>query len=270
MPFGIYAGGGYGGNDPTSGGAYTPNAITDDSGAIPYSTDSGATRSSPGGFDYSGATGGGYNPSSFGGQNVNPMQDVGAGASFGPWGAIIGAAVGSLQSRLAAQSNANAARAAIPSPAYTDMLRGMVDQMAREGADLKASQLGPNASAAAGAVGARAAAQRGLSGPLAASVATNSVNQAQQNYNQWRMQALQASRQQYLGLVQEYLNAMEKRRQAMIQSGYADRESTYSYLPLDPFVLKPLTQGIMNATGGPGNDASIQKLGAYNYTPYTF
>lgn len=245
-----------GGGRNNGGGSFDPNKVTSGNESLPYAQPNGGL---PGGGSAFGAS----PPTEAPGQ-LSPTQGASMGASAGPWGAIIGAAVGSLSSRLSAGSNAAAARAAIPSPYYADTLGKMVNEMGIEGSQLKSSTLGPNATAAATTVGQRSAESRGLSGPLAASVAASSVNQAQSNYNQWRLGMLQNYRSSYLGLVQQYLAALEARRQAMIQSGYADRENAYAPLPLDPFVGKPLAQGLMNATGGPGNDKSIQAMGGYN------
>lgn len=256
----------YGGGG--GGGGYDPNRVTTNTEALPYS-DAGQYGSSgyggagtAGGFSMAPATGGSYSQGS-GGAFSGEGGSQSSGLGSNPYTAIFGMIGDRLQGRINAIQAASAAHAAIPSEAYAQALRGFVDQAATQGKQLADSKLGPNATAAASVVGSRSANARGLTGPLAASVQSNSVNQAQSNYNQWRTNALMNARQSYFGLVQQYLAALEARRQAQIQAGYADRESFFAKLPIGP-IGKAIGEGVADLGNGQYSSKTIQGLGAYD------
>lgn len=256
----------YGGGG--GGGGYDPNRVTTNTEALPYS-DAGQYGSSAyggagtaGGFSTAPATGGSYSQGS-GGAFSGEGGSQSSGLGSNPYTAIFGMIGDRLQGRVNAIQNAAAANAAIPSEAYGNALREFVMQAAIQGRQLADSKLGPNATAAASAVGARSANARGLTGPLAASVQSNSVNQAQSNYNQWRTNALTNARQSYFGLVQQYLAALEARRQAQVQAGYANREGFFAKLPIGP-IGKAIGEGVADMGSGQYSSKTIQGMGAYD------
>jgi hypothetical protein len=149
--------------------------------------------------------------------------------SGGMWMAIIEKALGRAEGRKQAALFADAARAEIP--ANPDYLLPFILELGKEGQQLKDSQLGPRTEAAARTAGARAASSRGLQGPLAASVEAGEVTKAQDAYDVWRRSALMDARHYYLQLVQQYMQALEARRQASVKAGYAEREAHLSKIP---------------------------------------
>jgi hypothetical protein len=156
-------------------------------------------------------------------------QDAGGGMSGGMWMAIIEKALGRAEARKQTALYADAARAEIPAePSY---LLPFIAQMGQEGQQLKDSKLGPRTEQAARTAGSRAASSRGLQGPLAASVEAGEVTKAQDAYDVWRRSALGDARDRYFQLVQQYMQALEARRQATVKAGYAEREAHLSKIP---------------------------------------
>lgn len=156
-------------------------------------------------------------------------QDSGGGMGAGMWMAIIEKALGRAEGRKQTALFADAARAEIPAePSY---LLPFIAEAGRDGQQLKDSRLGPRTEAAARTAGARAATSRGLQGPLAASVEAGEVTKAQDAYDVWRRSAVGDARSYYLQLVQQYMQALEARRQASVKAGYAEREAHLSKIP---------------------------------------
>jgi hypothetical protein len=153
----------------------------------------------------------------------------GAGNSGGLWMAIIEKALGRVEGRKQTAAMSDAARASIPSdPAF---LLPFIQQMGADGTALRNAKVPQRLEASARVAGNRAATGRGLSGPLAASVEAQSVDEATDAFEQWRQQALSGSRDRYLQLVREYMEALEARRQASVRAGYAEREAHLSKIP---------------------------------------
>lgn len=189
----------------------------------------------------------------------------GGGGAAGMWMAIIQKALGRLEGRQQTIAAANAAKNDIPvDPSY---MKPFLDQMASEGKLLADSKLGDRARAQATAEGAAAANARGLSGPLAASVQNESVNEATDRYNRWRMQALQDRRQQYMQLIQQYMQALEARRQAQVRAGWANREAALAKYPIGP-LGKMFASGAFDNGWAPKewgvDDDQINALGRYD------
>lgn len=213
--------------------------------------------------DNGGGGGGGY----FG--NIGAYGNGGGGGgsgesgmSGGMWMAIIEKALGRAEARKQTALYSDAARAEIPSdPSY---LRPFIDEMGREGAALKSSQLSPQGESAARTAGARAASNNGLQGPLAASVEAGEVTKAQDAYNLWRHSALTNARDYYLQLIRQYMGALEARRQGTVKAGYAEREAQLSKVPgiIGPAIGRA---GIDAGWWGPEyNSKNLDQRGAYS------
>lgn len=171
-----------------------------------------------------------------------------------------------VQGRVAAADKYTQARLAIPGPEYANTLQDMVRNTRAEGMALRDSKLGPRATSAARTAGARAADQRGLQGPLAAAVSTESENQAASNYDQWKLQALQMYRQNYLALVREYLSALQQRKGAMQAAQVANRDRMFSMIPMGPIGTGITEAGINSGLHPASNEYSgdaIANLGNY-------
>lgn len=212
------------------GGGYSANPVTSGGG---------------GGYAPPSSMGGGYGGFSgpMSSQSGGQPQGGGGGMDANMWMALFSAIGNRLSDRMNSGAVKEASRADIPSEAYGKALGGMVENMGREGELLKTSELSPRARMAARASGARAADQRGLQGPLAASVAGEAENEAQGQYDQWRMPALQQHRMMYLNLVQQYLQALQQRKAAIDRFNAASREETWAKIPVGP-IGKAIGQGV--------------------------
>lgn len=227
----------------SGGGGYSANPVT-----------------TGGGGAYSGGYGGFSPPVTS--QNATSQgsdrgQGGGGGMDANMWMALFSAIGNRLSDRMNSGAVKEASRADIPSEAYGKALGGMVQNMGLEGELLKNSELSPRARMAARATGARAADQRGLQGPLAASVAGEAENEAQGQYDQWRLPALQQHRMMYLNLVQQYLQALQQRKQAIDRFNASSRESEWAKVPVGP-IGKAIGQGA-------GLDPAYERMnGAYD------